>query len=140
MSGSPQHGGTRIIPTLRYRDAKAAIDWLCAAFGFETHLVVPGEGGGVSHAQLVRDGMMIMLGDGQEGAYDRLVRHPGVAGGITQAPYLVVDDPDALYAQAREAGAEIVMEIEDWDHGGRGFSCLDPEGHVWNFGSYDPWA
>ena len=140
MSGSPQQGGTRIIPTLRYRDAMSAIDWLCTAFGFERHLVVPGEAGGVAHAQLVRDGMMIMLGSGQEGAYDRLVRHPGEAGGVTQSPYLVVDDPDAVYALAKDADAEIVMEIADWDHGGRGFSCRDPEGHVWNFGSYDPWA
>ena len=36
--------------------------------------------------------------------------------------------------------AEIVMEIEDAGHGGRGYSCRDPEGHLWNFGSYDPWA
>ena len=44
MSGSPQ-SGTRIIPTLRYRDANTAIDWLCTAFGFERHLVVPDETG-----------------------------------------------------------------------------------------------
>ena len=31
------------------------------------------------------------------------------------------------------------MEIKDEDYGGRGFSCFDPEGHLWNFGSYDPW-
>ena len=28
-----------IIPCLRYRDAPAAIDWLCQAFGFEKHAV-----------------------------------------------------------------------------------------------------
>ena len=38
------------------------------------------------------------------------------------------------------AGAEIVIEIRDEDYGGRHYSCRDPEGHVWNFGSYDPWA
>ena len=52
----------------------------------------------------------------------------------------MVDDPDAIYARAKGCDAEIVMEIEDWDHGGRGFTCRDPEGQVWNFGSYDPWA
>ena len=140
MSGSPKRDGTRMIPTLRYRDAMAAIDWLCDAFGFERRLVVPNESGGVAHAQLVRGDLMIMLGSGQDGDYDRLIRHPGEAGGVTQAPYIVVDDPDAVYGGAKGAGAEIVMEIDDWDHGGRGFSCRDPEGHVWNFGSYDPWA
>jgi transposase len=32
------------------------------------------------------------------------------------------------------------IEIRDEDYGGRDYSCRDPEGHVWNFGSYDPWA
>jgi len=43
-------------------------------------------------------------------------------------------------ARAVAAGAEIVIEIKDEDYGGRDYSCRDPEGHVWNFGSYDPWA
>lgn len=41
-----------IIPTMRYRDAPAAIEWLCRAFSFERHLVVPGENGSIVHAQL----------------------------------------------------------------------------------------
>jgi len=58
---------------------------------------------------------------------------------VTQSPYLVVADADAHYAQARSAGAEIIVDIEDQDHGGRAYTCRDPEGHVWNFGTYDPW-
>ena len=34
---------------------------------------------------------------------------------------------------------EIVMAPEDQDYGGRLYSCRDPEGNLWNFGSYDPW-
>ena len=37
------------------------------------------------------------------------------------------------------AGARIADPLEDKDYGGRGYSCFDPEGHVWSFGSYDPW-
>ena len=37
-----------VVPTLRYRDVPAAIDWLCTAFGFEKHLVVAGDDNGVS--------------------------------------------------------------------------------------------
>ena len=33
-----------------------------------------------------------------------------------------------------------MIDIKDGDYGGRGFTCRDPEGHLWNFGSYDPWA
>jgi uncharacterized glyoxalase superfamily protein PhnB len=47
---------------LRYRDAQAAIEWLCRAFGFEKHLVVPGEGGTIAHAELSFGNGMIMLG------------------------------------------------------------------------------
>ena len=43
-----------------------------------------------------------------------------------------------VYRRAQAAGAEIVIEIKDEDYGGRGFSCRDPEGHLWNVGTYDP--
>ena len=36
--------------------------------------------------------------------------------------------------------AGIVVPREDQHYGGRSYSCRDPEGHVWNFGTYDPWA
>jgi uncharacterized glyoxalase superfamily protein PhnB len=52
---------------------------------------------------------------------------------------LTVDDADAVYARAKEAGAEILFGIEDKHYGGRGFTCRDLEGHIWNIGTYDPW-
>ena len=83
---------------------------------------------------------MIMLGSLTNSEHDRFVVHPGETGGrSTQSSYLVVKDADAVYASAKAAGAEIVMEIEDKDYGGRGFSCRDLEGHLWSIGSYDPW-
>ena len=125
---------------MRYMDATAAIEWLSAAFGFEPHLVVPGDGGTVAHAQLVSEGVMIMLGTARNDEFGQLQKSPRELGNIcTQSPYIVVDDPDAHYARAVSAGAEIVLEIADQDHGGRMYSCRDPEGHLWNFGSYDPW-
>ena len=61
-----------VIPTMRYNDAAAAIEWLCEAFGFEKHLVVPGEDGTIVHAQLVFGNGMIMLGSTSEGEFDNL--------------------------------------------------------------------
>jgi uncharacterized glyoxalase superfamily protein PhnB len=49
------------------------------------------------------------------------------------------DEVDEHYARAKAAGAEIVYDIRDEDHGGRAYSCRDPEGYIWHFGSYDPW-
>ncbi len=52
---------------------------------------------------------------------------------------IIVDDVDAHCRQDLSAGAEIVMKPEDQDYGGWLYSCRDPEGHLWNFGFYDPW-
>ena len=131
---------TSAIPSLRYKDAHAAIEWLCEAFGFEKHLVVPAEDGGVGHAQLVWGETMVMLSSTRDDEFGALLASTQVAGGSTQSTYFVVDAIDAHYQQAVAAGAEIVMEIRDEDYGGRVYSARDPEGNLWNFGSYDPWA
>ena len=52
MSSMFRNTTATIIPCLRYRDASAAIEWLCAVVGFEKHLVVPGPNGTIAHAQL----------------------------------------------------------------------------------------
>ena len=129
-----------VIPTMMYRDAPAAIEFLCRALGFERHLVVPGEGGMIDHAQLTFGRGMIMLGSVKETQFGRLMRQPDEVGGETRAVYIVVAEIDAHYARARAAGAEIVIEIVDQPYGGRDYTCRDPEGHLWAFGSYDPWA
>ena len=132
---------TVVIPSLRYADAPKAIDWLCNAFGFERHLVVPDEGGTIAHAQLRIGNGMLMLGSGgdHDGPFDRLVRPPKSRNEPRPSSiYVIVEDADAHYARARAAGAEIVMELEDPEYGGRAYTCSDLEGNVWTFGSYDP--
>ena len=132
-----------VIPCLRYRDAPAAIEWLCRTFGFEKHLVVPNAGGSIAHAQLSFGNGMLMLGSVQkeETEFSRLMTQPDEIGGAsTQSIYVVVNDADSVYAQAKAGGAKIAMDIRSEDYGGRGFSCYDLEGHLWSFGSYDPWA
>ena len=133
-----------VIPCLRYRDAPAAIDWLCQVFGFERHLVVPDEGGAILHAQLRIDtgagiGMLMLGSSGRDGAYGELLAQPDEVGGRqTQTVYLIVSDADGVHARARAAGAAMVIELNDEPHGGRGFTCRDLEGHVWSVGTYAP--
>ena len=129
-----------VIPTMRYQDAPRMIDWLCEAFGFTRHLVVPGDRGIIEHAQLALGDGMIMLGSWRDDAWGKLVKTARQAGAITQTAYVVIPDVDAHYARAKAAGAEIVADIEDKDYGGRGYAARDPEGQLWSFGSYDPWA
>jgi uncharacterized glyoxalase superfamily protein PhnB len=86
---------------------------------------------------------MVMVGSilKNETEWGRQIAQPEDVGRReTQSPYVVVSDIDALYERAKAAGAEIVIEIKDQDYGSRDFSCRDPEGHLWNFGTYDPWA
>jgi uncharacterized glyoxalase superfamily protein PhnB len=103
---------------------------------------VQGEGGTIAHAELSFGNGMIMLGSvlEQETQFGRLMKQPDEIGGAeTQSSYVVVNDADAVYARANAAGARIAIDIKDEDYGGRGFSCYDLEGHLWSFGTYDPW-
>jgi uncharacterized glyoxalase superfamily protein PhnB len=133
-----------LIPCLRYHDAPAAIDWLCRVFGFESHLVVPGEAGAILHAELRIDtgkgiGMIMVGSSGRGGAYGDLMVQPGdIDGRQTQTIYLAVADADAVHARARDAGAAMLIDLADEAHGGRGFTCRDPDGHVWSVGTYAP--
>jgi uncharacterized glyoxalase superfamily protein PhnB len=142
MSSPAKDTRATIIPCLRYRDAPKAIEWLCRTFGFEKQLVVPNADGTIAHAQLCFGNGMIMLGSvlEVETEFGRLIKQPDEIGGFeTQSAYVVVSDADEIYARAKAAGAEIVIEIKDEDYGGRDFSCRDLEGHLWNIGTYDPW-
>lgn len=132
--------GSTIIPCLRYRDALAAIDWLCGAFGFERH-AVHADGDTVLHAQLTFGSGMVMLGSASnQSEWGRQIAQPDETGlRETQSPCVIVHDVDAHYARAIAAGARVVQDIADQGYGGRGYSCRDPEGHLWWFGSYDPW-
>ncbi|EQB33596.1 VOC family protein [Sphingobium ummariense] len=139
MSGSP------VIPGLRYEDAPAAIDFLCEAFGFEAHAVHadPDDATIIHHAQLVLGGGMVMLGSVRDGDDESLItwKTPRELGGVTLCTYVIVADPDAHCLRARNAGAVVVREPHDNEgYPGRGYEALDPEGNIWSFGSYDPWA
>ena len=129
-----------VIPSLRYRNAPAAIDWLCQVFGFEKQLVVANPDGTIAHAQLSFGNGMIMLGSVADTEFGRLMKQPDEIGGAeTQSSYVIVADADLVYARAKAANAEIVREIKDEDYGGRLFACRDLEGHLWSIGTYDPW-
>ena len=129
-----------VVPTLRYRDAHAAIDWLERAFGFHRHFVVEDGDGGVAHAQLTFGHGMIMLSSARDDEFGKMQRPPeSTDAPVSQSPYVIVTDVDAHHARALAAGAVIVMAPEDKDYGGRGYGCRDPEGNLWSFGSYDPW-
>ena len=140
MSSFAKDTQATVIPCLMYRHAAAAIEWLCKTFGFEKHAIYPGENGTIMHAELSFGNGMIMCGTKKDAGYGRLIKQPDDIGGCeTQTAYVIVRDADEVYARAKAAGVEMIIDIKTEDYGGRGFTCRDLEGHIWNFGTYDPW-
>jgi uncharacterized glyoxalase superfamily protein PhnB len=123
-----------IFPCFRYEDAPKAIDWLNKAFGFEKQFVVPGDNNTVVHAQLRFGVGMIMMGSG--GQPDP--NNPWSA--ALYGTYVVVEDIDAHFARAKAAGARIERPLTNTDYGSREYSARDCDGHLWSFGTYDPYA
>ena len=135
-----QRTNPSITAGLLYHDAANAIEWLCTAFGFTRKLVIPGAAGRITHAHLVLGNGGVMLSSAENYAFPSLCTTPRQTKGVGTVELIVyVQDPDAHYARACAAGAKVLIPIEDKPYGGRGYTCRDPEGHTWAFGSYDPW-
>lgn len=131
-----------IIPTLRYKDAVKAIEFLCNTFGFTKHSVFEDKDGHIGHAELCFGNSMIMLSSEKDNAFGKLVGTPKAHSGInTMSPYIILKDSeiDAHYLKTLASGAEIVYDLKVEDYGGKAYSCKDAEGYLWNFGSYNPW-
>lgn len=138
MPAIPKASTATVVPCLQYRDAPAAIEWLCGIFGFERQLVVPGDNGTIAFAKLSYGNGMLMLSSAtaDNNWYGKLMTQPEDIGGKqTQTVCLAVDDADLIYRRVEETGVEILQEIADAHYGGRGFTCRDLEGHVWSIGT-----
>ena len=128
-----------VIPTLRYADCDAAIEWLVHVLGAEPRTAFRNEAGGVVHAELQWGNGLLMLGD-QPAADEpgRLVVDAGPSW-----TYLATDDDPsvaAAFERAVEMNAEVVQPLTQQEYGGSDFTLRDPGGHLWSVGSYRPGA
>jgi len=121
-----------ISPLLFYRDARAALDFLERAFGFETRLLVDDGQGGVIHSESAFLGHVVMISGPPSGLWASPLDLGGRRTGSVHVQ--LPDGIDALCERARAAGAKIEREPADQPYGDRVFTCLDPEGHSWSFG------
>lgn len=125
------------FPEIVYDDAPAALEWLARAFGFEKGEVIEGPDATIAHAEMhLGTGTIMPKSPMAETEFG--LNSPRALGGINQCLYVAVKDPDAHYARAKAAGAEIVMEPFDTDYGARNYCARDLEGHLWSFGTYWP--
>ncbi|MEV0299250.1 VOC family protein [Nocardia sp. NPDC050710] len=128
------HTATALWPCLAFRDARATAEFLVEAFGFELGALYAREDDPsiVEHAEMrwpLGGGLMFGSAGRDDSPFGS--RPPGTA-----SMYLVCTDPDALFARATAAGAEVVRGLRDEDYGSRGFTVSDPEGNLWSFGTY----
>lgn len=129
-----------IVPTPAYTDLRKAVGFLVEAFGFERHAIYEDPDGELAHVELVLGTSMVMPAVPGRGEYGQMLSSLADAGKPTGGAYVIVDDPYGHAERARAAGADIVIEPRDRDYGGADYTCRDLEGHLWTFGSYDPWA
>ncbi|HWE99898.1 MAG TPA: VOC family protein [Caulobacteraceae bacterium] len=128
---------TQERPTLAigvcYRDPRAALKWLEAAFGFETAMVVENADGTLGHSEMRvgRNGLVMV---GRE--WDEFHRSPASLDGMnTQSVHVHLEDADLdeHWRRAIAAGAKPLREPADQFYGDRVYSVADPEGHRWSF-------
>ena len=137
-----------IVPMLSYEDVARAIDWLTRAFGFREieneRYTEPG--GKVSHAEMRLGGGAIMLGSpsphyegprrhAESCEAARRWREPGY---VVDGVHVLVEDVDAHFRRAKEAGATILSEPEDQPYQERVYRVEDLDGHRWMFGQPIP--
>jgi len=129
-----------LIPATRYRDPEAALSFLTSVLGLKELAVYRDDSGVIVHAELALGTGVFMFGAAQaETPFGAYMADPSETGGrATMSVYAVVDDPAACHARAVEAGAEILLPLEDQPQGGASFTLRDPGGHVWTLGDYAP--
>lgn len=129
MDGHQPTTETEIIPYIFYRDVPAALDWLSHAFGFTEEMRHATPGG--MHAQMKFRGRRIMLG---QGSADWKMQSPAETKIATMGVFIYLQDVDAHFERARDAGAEIVQAPCNEPYG-RTYTVRDLDGHPWFFTS-----
>ncbi|BBZ77685.1 hypothetical protein MANY_30220 [Mycolicibacterium anyangense] len=123
-----------LSPHLVVDDAPAAIDFYVKAFGAEEIGRVPRPDGKLIHAAVLINGAMVMLNDDFPEMSGGRSMTPPALGGTPVTIHLTVTDVDAKFQQAIDAGATVVMPLEDQFWGDRYGMVRDPFGHQWSLG------
>ncbi len=122
-----------VCPALAIEDASEAIEFYKRAFGATERYRMPGPEGKIAHAELQIGDSVVMLSDPFPQAS---VKAPTEVGGTTVGLFLYVEDVDAVFQQAVDAGATVTMELENMFWGDRFGSVTDPYGHSWSLATH----
>jgi PhnB protein len=134
MSAKPvPEGYHTVTPYLIVKGAAEAIAFYQKAFGAVEMMRLPMPDGRVGHAEIKIGDSPVMLADE---CPDMHFVSPVTLGGAGVSICLYVQDADALFQQAVDAGAEVVRPVEDQFYGDRNGTLKDPYGHVWTVATH----
>jgi uncharacterized glyoxalase superfamily protein PhnB len=118
-----------LLPHIGYQDVVEACEWLGRVFGFKEAYRY---GEPVAGVQMYLGQAYIMLRNARQGCMT-----PAHLGYGTQNLTVFVEDVDAHYARAKEAGAGIVEELHETEYGERQYGANDLGGHLWLFSQHE---
>ncbi len=128
------HGYHTVTPYLTVRNAAAAIDFYRRAFRAEELMRMPGPGGhGTMHAEIKIGDSVIFLSDESPASGSR---SPESLGGATGSLHVYVENVDAAFKRAVDAGARVRMPVADMFWGDRYGKLADPFGHEWGLATH----
>ncbi|HWE39559.1 MAG TPA: VOC family protein [Isosphaeraceae bacterium] len=127
-------GTHTITPSLVIKGAADAIAFYIKAFGAqELYRMSCPQTGAIMHAELQIGDSKLMLSDEFPGHH---CLGPVAIGGSPVTLHLYVDDVDATYQQAIDAGATATMPPSDMFWGDRYGKLVDPFGHNWGLATH----
>ena len=122
-----------LTPSLTIRGATEAIEFYKRAFGAVELMRMPGPGGKLMHAEIRIGDSVLMLSDEFP---DMGGKSPQALGGSPVYLFVYVDDVDAVFKRAVDAGAQVRMPLADMFWGDRFGRVVDPFGHEWGLATH----
>lgn len=137
MSDPIPAGRAGVIPHLVCDPCAEAIDFYKAAFGAEEtcRMQMP-ESPQIMHAELRIGDAVVMLADDFAEACEGAARSPKALGGSCVGLHRYVEDCDAAFQRAIDAGATPLMPPQDMFWGDRYGVLIDPFSHQWAFATH----
>jgi PhnB protein len=126
-------GYPRVTPYLIVDGATAAIDFYTSVLGATERMRMGAPEGRIGHAELNLGDSVIMLADESP---EMDARSPGTVGGSPVSLHVYVEDADATFERALEAGAKTLQPVQDKFYGDRSGTFEDPFGHRWHVATH----
>jgi PhnB protein len=127
------NGFHTLTPYLTVNGAAEAIDFYKRAFGARELFRMSGpDGKSIGHAQVAIGDSILMLAD----EFPHWSKSPQTLNGTPVSLMVYVEDVDAAFKRAVEAGATVKLPVENKFYGDRSGCLVDPFGHLWTLSSH----